>query len=279
MNTQKPKKLKNKFLIRLLSSIVFAITLIGSIVYSPYTFFGFFLLVSILGINEFYRIVGSEQIQAQKVIGILSGVAVYASNFLWLNGWVDIQYYLLLIVLFVIIAIVELYRKKEHPFTNIAYTIAGIVYIAFPFSLLSFFVLETPEASFSPQILLGFIFLIWINDSGAYAFGSLFGKHKLFKRISPNKTWEGAIGGMTSALVLAYLLPLFFDSLARMDWIVISIIVVIIGTYGDLVESMLKRSLGIKDSGNVLPGHGGILDRFDSIILAAPLVFVYLQFI
>ncbi len=278
MNTPKPKKLKNKFLIRVLSSIVFATTLIGSIVYSPYTFFGFFLLVTILGINEFYRIVGSKQIQAQKIIGILSGIIVYASNFLWLNGWVDIRYYLLLIVLFVFIAIIELYRKKEHPFTNMAYTIAGVIYIAIPFSLLSFFVLDTPDSSFSPQILLGFIFLIWINDSGAYVFGSLLGKHKLFKRISPNKTWEGAIGGMTSALTLAYFMPLFFDSLMRMDWIIISIIVVIIGSYGDLVESMLKRSLGIKDSGNILPGHGGILDRFDSIILAAPLVFVYLQF-
>ncbi|GAI59219.1 unnamed protein product, partial [marine sediment metagenome] len=129
------------------------------------------------------------------------------------------------------------------------------------------------------QILLGFFILFWVSDTAAYLFGVSFGKHRLFKRISPRKSWEGLLGGAFIALITAYLLSLYFKDLRLPDWIIIAFIVVIIGTFGDLVESMYKRSLGLKDSGRILPGHGGILDRFDGVLLASPIVFTYLQLI
>ena len=125
-------------------------------------------------------------------------------------------------------------------------------------------------------IALGYLLLLWLNDTGAYFVGSLVGKHKLFERISPGKTWEGSAGGALFALATAWGLSMLFIQLTTMHWLILAIIVVISGTIGDLVESMLKRSLGIKDSGNILPGHGGMLDRFDAVLISAPFVFVYL---
>jgi phosphatidate cytidylyltransferase len=125
-------------------------------------------------------------------------------------------------------------------------------------------------------IVLGFFLLIWLNDTGAYFIGSLIGKHKLFERISPGKTWEGSAGGTLFALLTAWGLSYIFPQIDRTHWLILAIITVVTGTLGDLVESMLKRSLGIKDSGNILPGHGGMLDRFDAVLLSAPFVFVYL---
>jgi phosphatidate cytidylyltransferase len=130
--------------------------------------------------------------------------------------------------------------------------------------------------SFQPQRVLGMIFFIWINDTGAYLVGSFIGKHKLYEKISPNKTWEGTLGGAVLAMGLSYVVYLIFPQLAYIHWFIISIIVSVFGTFGDLVESMLKRMAGVKDSGKLMPGHGGVLDRFDSLFFATPFVFCYL---
>ena len=129
---------------------------------------------------------------------------------------------------------------------------------------------------FSAIVLLGFFLLIWANDSGAYIVGSLVGKNKLFERISPKKTWEGFLGGGFFALMFAWLISYFVTEISLIDWLVVALITFVFGTFGDLIESLLKRMVKVKDSGNILPGHGGILDRFDSMIIAAPMVFIYL---
>jgi phosphatidate cytidylyltransferase len=178
--------------------------------------------------------------------------------------------------------VAELYRNKtlEMPFRNIAYTTIGVIYISVPFALLNFFVYPKELGyTYEPNILLSLLFFIWASDSGAYLIGSKFGKHRLFERISPKKSWEGFFGGLGAAILVAAILAQFWEQYSFFPLAIIAAITVIAGTFGDLIESMLKRSLGVKDSGNFMPGHGGLLDRFDSILIAIPMVYFILVFL
>ena len=195
-------------------------------------------------------------------------------------GW-----FLILIPLSVVIMIVELYRKTEKPFDSLAHTFFPVIYSAVPFSMFPFSafshtglepLLKNGNMIFSPGIVVGFFILLWINDSGAYLAGVSFGKHHLMERISPKKSWEGFAGGFILTIVAAWFLSGWMGVVDRKGWIMISVIISVMGTYGDLVESMLKRSTGVKDSGNIMPGHGGFLDRFDSTIISFPMVFLYI---
>ena len=187
---------------------------------------------------------------------------------------------MIFIPLIIFVFINELYRNNKKPFSNIAYTLLGIVYIAFPLSLFNFFVFRgSPIVYYTPNILLGFFILLWAYDTGAYLFGVSLGKHRLFPRISPKKSWEGFLGGAITSLIISYFISTYFSELQFQHWIVISFIIIVMGTFGDLVESLFKRSINLKDSGKIFPGHGGILDRIDSILLSAPIVFTYLQLI
>jgi phosphatidate cytidylyltransferase len=135
----------------------------------------------------------------------------------------------------------------------------------------------TIECSYTYEILLIYFLLIWANDTGAYLFGVSIGKHKIFPRISPKKSWEGFFGGLFFTAIVAWAISLYFHNITFAHWLVIGLLSAIIGVFGDLVESMLKRSIDVKDSGKFLPGHGGVLDRFDSVFLSAPIVFAYLK--
>lgn len=171
--------------------------------------------------------------------------------------------------------VAELYRKKQAPFTNIALTLVAVLYIAAPFSLL--ILMGFLHGAYSWHIILGTVFLIWTSDSGAYFSGKTFGKTKLFERISPGKTWEGWLGGTLLSLGVAYVLSLYLHDLDLPHWLGVAAIVSVFGVLGDLVESMLKRSLQVKDSGSLLPGHGGILDRFDSLLMVVPFIIAFLK--
>ena len=172
---------------------------------------------------------------------------------------------------------IKLYKKTERkPFTNIAFTFLGIFYVAVPFSLLNIGAFH--DGRYHYEIIFGCLFILWASDTGAYFAGTLFGKRKLFERISPKKSWQGFFGGALLALVFAYGLSQYFDIFTANQWVIIGLIIIIAGTYGDLVESLLKRSIEIKDSGTALPGHGGFLDRFDSLLLATPFVWLYVNF-
>lgn len=173
--------------------------------------------------------------------------------------------------------IYELYTKSERPFVNVAFVMLGMVYIGVPFALLLFVAFD--GEGYYPNLVFSLLVMNWVNDSGAYLVGSKLGKKPLFPRISPKKTWEGSAGGMALTLVFGMLLYYVFQELALHDWLILAAIVVIFGSLGDLVESMLKRSVQIKDSGTLLPGHGGLLDRFDAFIFLLPFAAAYILWV
>lgn len=254
--------------------------LIGGIWFSRESFLIIALAIVVLGMWEFYSVYKKETILPQKYFGLTAGIYLFVSNFCFASGITGSKIFFPFIFFIFVIFVVELYRKNNHPFTNIAITLLGIIWIALPVSLMNYIVMDNVrENIYTPWILLGFFFLIWANDTGAYLFGITFGKHRLFERVSPKKSWEGSIGGAFVTLGVAYLISFFYTEINLLDWLIVSCIIIISGTYGDLVESLFKRSINIKDSGSILPGHGGILDRFDSAFLAAPCVYMYLELI
>ena len=185
------------------------------------------------------------------------------------------------LVTIVYLLVAELYLKQQDPIQDWAYTMLAQMYIALPFSLLNVLAFNATNnglVAFNPILPLSVFVFLWVNDSGAYCVGSLIGKHKIFPRISPAKSWEGSIGGAVFVLAAAYAISYFIDQnmLTMPEWLGLGLVVVVFGTWGDLVESLFKRTLGIKDSGDILPGHGGMLDRFDSSLLAIPAAVIYL---
>lgn len=284
----------SNFFIRSLSGAVFVILVIGSILLDPLVFAGLFLLVTLLGLWEFYSIFHTEKYSPNRWLGIIAGGILYLAfclvhpslNSLLIKnkdlfsflGFVKLFFdaVIFLIISAFIIILAEIFRKKEHPFENAAVTLLGLFYVVMPLGLLNFLYYLGPETIPMPDLLLGIFILIWTNDTFAYLSGISLGKHPLCPRLSPKKTWEGSIGGAIFTLIVAYVLSIFFTGTNTIMWLLIGFIAIIFGTLGDLAESMLKRSFNIKDSGNIMPGHGGILDRFDAILMATPFVFLAL---
>ena len=264
---------------RSITGVLFVIVLVAGIWLHFVLFLCLFVLIMCGAMCEFYRIINKDGLFAQRYLGVITGVTLFVISFFYARGSIGPEWFLVLIFLIILMFISELYRGKSRPFDNIASSVLGVVYVAVPFSLFNYFVFPhgNGDAGFTPEILLGFFLLMWASDTGAYLAGCSFGKHSLFKRISPKKSWEGFAGGVLLSLIVAFILSHCFKALSLTDWLIISGIVSVFGVYGDLNESMLKRSLNIKDSGTILPGHGGLLDRFDSVLLASPIVFIYLR--
>jgi len=235
---------------------------------------------------EYYQIIRNTGAKPQMIPGILTGVAAYIISTLIASGVMPPTSFLFLIPLMTIILITELYRKQDRPFDSLAHTFFPVMYTALPFSMFPFAafsrtglnsILPHPAIMFSPGIIIGFFLLIWANDTGAYLTGMSLGRHKLLERISPKKTWEGFFGGMLIAAIVAWFLSDWLGVVDKIHWVIISLIISVTGTYGDLIESMLKRSTGVKDSGTIMPGHGGFLDRFDSAVVSFPLVYLFIS--
>ncbi|MCX6181483.1 MAG: phosphatidate cytidylyltransferase [Bacteroidetes bacterium] len=264
---------------RATTGILFVLVLLSAMWYSFATFAALFAVISLIGLNEFYGLFKNSVIQPNRILGLLIGALAYCSFIAYTLDHNYMAWASLSIPLVVCIFIAELYRKTDQPFTNIALTISGIGYVILPFGFL--LVANYEEmATFSTRkfdIAFAFFFMLWANDTGAYFSGTKYGKHKLFERISPKKSWEGFIGGAIAALIIGFVCHSIFQSYTLVFWLLMALTVVIFGTLGDLAESMLKRSLGIKDSGTILPGHGGILDRFDGLLLAAPMVYFLIK--
>jgi phosphatidate cytidylyltransferase len=265
--------LKN-FFTRTLTAGAFVAVLLGCTFYGAVSFSILFLIITILGLIEFYTLVEKGGDKPQKEVGTIVGVILYLLSALSCMYGLNSNILFLILPILFLIFMIELYRKKENPFRNIAITFIGIIYVAIPFSLLNYIVTYT--GTYNYQLLFGVFFIIWCNDSGAYIVGSLLGKHKLFPRISPAKSWEGSVGGAFISFAIVFIISGWYSSVSLADWMVIASILIVIGTLGDLVESLFKRSIQVKDSGTLLPGHGGILDRFDSLIMAIPFIFTYL---
>ena len=272
--------MKSNFLKRAITGIIFVAVLVGSILFSPLSFAILFVCISALTIREFGHLVNTtENVNINRTITTLGGAYLFfAFTYFCLNGKSEVFIPYLFLLLYLMIS--ELYLKKENPINNWAYSMLSQCYIALPFAMLNVLAFHTdPDiqaVSYNPILPLSIFIFIWINDTGAYCIGSLIGKHRLFERISPKKSWEGSIGGAVFVIVAAVVLAHFFPFRPLIKWIGLALVVVIFGTWGDLTESLFKRQLGIKDSGNILPGHGGMLDRFDSALMAIPAAVVYL---
>ncbi len=261
---------------RFSSAVVGAIIIISALLWNEWSFFVTFLAIACLTIWEFYRLVRLRSFVPIRLLGVFIGALLFVFSFLIEYSILPPNYYIAIVPLASFAFLIKLYKKKDvHPFVNIALFYLGVIYVAVPFALINSLVFYSGEYSY--EILLGLLFLTWGNDIGAYFAGSLFGKTKLFERISPKKSWEGNVGGAMFSVGTSLIISNYFIGLNQWEWVIVSIIVVIAGTYGDLVESHFKRSMQIKDSGSVIPGHGGFLDRFDSLLLVVPCVVVFLK--
>lgn len=273
--------MKSNFIQRTITGILFVVVLVGCIVLSPISFGILFALICALAVHEFGRLMNqSGQVEVNKNITSLAGAYLFLALMAFCTQVMDARVFLPYVLLLLYILITELYLKKKNPLGNWAFSMLSQLYIALPFALLNVLAfhndLTASSVSYNPVLPLSVFVFIWLSDTGAYCVGSLLGKHRLFERISPKKSWEGSIGGgifsIASSLVFAH----FFPFLSVAEWMGLALTVVVFGTWGDLTESLMKRQLGIKDSGHILPGHGGILDRFDSALMAIPAAVVYL---
>jgi phosphatidate cytidylyltransferase len=276
--------LYHNLITRTLSGAVFVTVVIGSILLHPYAYAVMMAGVVVWALLELNDIINKDSIHTGKYIDVLCGVSLFAFSFFYAQGLITAKVFLLFIPLLTFLFISLLYSKNHHSFRSIANSIASVVYIALPFSLCNGLVFPSgdggflnPDGKYVPDILLGFFILLWTNDTFAYLTGIMFGRHRLFERISPKKSWEGFIGGLICTIALSLLVAKLFPILPFYHWMAVAAVIVVFGVYGDLIESLLKRNLKIKDSGRFLPGHGGILDRFDSVLLAVPMVFFYLK--
>lgn len=283
-------KLKN-FIVRTLSGAVMLAVVLGAILASEWSFIALMAVITLGGIWEFYNFAQKAGYQPMKLLGLFGGMMIFAiaislfvlfatkdstndSLFAIIFGMAIITLLLLVPLMF----ICELYRKSPTPIANIGSTLMGMLYVALPLSLLILIPALLGNGVWNPWIVIFYIFIIWANDVFAYLFGITLGRHRLFERISPKKSWEGFFGGLLGAMAMGYVASLVLEADA-MTWIGLALVAAIAGVFGDLVESLFKRSVDLKDSGNFIPGHGGWLDRFDALIFSAPFAFVYVIFI
>ena len=265
----------NNLLQRTLSGAIFVALVAGSILWCPYAFGGVFVLAAALAVREFHRLSNrqDQEVNVPPAVGMAGAALLFACSYLYASGTLPGIIYAAYGVYVAAVMVAELYRKQAHPIHNWAYFLLGQVMVALPFALLNF-ILFVP--GYRPLILLAVFVTIWVNDTGAYLTGMAFGRHKMFERVSPKKSWEGFAGGAVLALLSGYVFSRFIPDLNLWQWLMFSEIIVVCGTLGDLTESLLKRTLHVKDSGHAIPGHGGLLDRFDSMLLAAPMVLIFL---
>ncbi len=276
----------SNFLRRTLTAVWIVIFVLGGFWLHPVSFFLTGLFIVAATQYEYYSMIKSAGIRPQAAVGIIAGLSIFIVSTLVAAGRLQGKYFLALIPLSLALMIGELFRKDEKPFDSLAHTFLSIIYIAVPFSLFPFAAFSRTglqslighqDIVFSPGIIVGFFLVLWANDTGAYLTGVSIGRHRLMERISPKKSWEGFFGGLVSAIFAAWLLGDWFGVLTKSQWMTAAIIISVAGTMGDLFESMLKRSIGVKDSGSIMPGHGGFLDRFDSALFAFPLLYLFLS--
>ncbi len=263
---------------RVIAGIVGAATIFGSLYYSEWTYFALFFLICMFTCLEFYKLLGIDGNLPLTTYGTLNSLFIYSLTFFIAREDLRSEYYLLIFLTASAIYLIKLYIKRDkQPFANIAYTFLGIIYVGIPFALLN--IASFYDHEYHYEVVLGCLLILWASDTGAYFAGKNFGRRKLFARVSPKKTWEGSIGGTVLALLIAYLISIPFEVIPLWKWLCIAIIIVVAGTYGDLVESLFKRSLLVKDSGRSIPGHGGFLDRFDGLLIASPFIVAFLKLV
>ena len=273
------------FIIRTITGIIFVAAIVASFL-RPEAMVLLFSIVTGLTIWEFTGLVNErEHVAINRFICTVAGVYFFFAMTYFCSdlygGVAKSVVFIPYLITIIYLLIAELYLKQDDPVQDWAYTMLSQMYIALPFSMLNVLAFTSDSSGvvvFNTLLPLSVFVFLWMNDTGAYCVGSLIGRQKLFPRISPGKSWEGSIGGAVVVLAVAAAISIYIDDvmLTLPQWLGLGLVVVVFGTWGDLVESLFKRTLGIKDSGNILPGHGGMLDRFDSSLLAIPAAVVYL---
>lgn len=265
----------NNFWQRTITGSLFVATIIGLTILSDWTFFILLFAVNFICLLEFYTLLLPDKSWIEKYLGVIAGSVINIMFVFIIRGSLSLTWFYHLIPVFLLLIIIKLFENTKREFDTLAFQLLGIIYISFPLSMLADFGYFN-SLSYSYTLPLGFFILHWSSDTFAYLVGRKLGKTKLFERISPKKTIEGSVGAMLLTAGAAWIIAQFWDDVSVIDWMVIAVLIVIFGTLGDLTESLLKRNLNIKDSGNILPGHGGILDRFDGFFISVPAVYFYL---
>jgi phosphatidate cytidylyltransferase len=259
--------------LRSITGLIFGIVVMGSILLNPYIQSLVFSVFMILGLIEFYGLFRDNKVvQVSHEIGIFIGLFIFILLIGVSFQWLPLISITIIFPLFFTLILNELWKKKEHPILNISVLVFGIIYVVIPFYLT--IDLNLRSTTYLPTVA-GMYILIWTNDSMAYFSGRLLGKRKLFERISPKKTWEGTIGGIIFTFIAGFIIGAFVNRGQELFWMVSALIIAPCAIYGDLLESLFKRSLNIKDSGTILPGHGGILDRFDAVLFTIPFFYCW----
>ncbi len=280
------EKQKN-LIVRTITGVLFVAALVTCFL-KPIAMVFLFALITGLTIWEFTGLVNQqEDVQTNRFICTAAGVyfflavAGFCTGFTPSQSFTPAVLFVPYLITIIYLMVSELFLMEKNPVHDWAYTMLSQMYIALPFSTINVLAFqETPNgAAYNYLLPLSVFIFLWVNDTGAYCTGSLFGRHKLFPRVSPGKSWEGSIGGGVFVIIAAIVIGLLSgngsNALSIGVWIGLGLVVVVFGTLGDLVESLFKRTLGVKDSGNILPGHGGMLDRFDSSLMAIPASVVY----
>ena len=263
------RNIVKKFIIRAISGIIYGVLIIASLVIDNELLFDIlFGLIAVLGIHEFNHLMSAEGRNIEKSLDVVGGLLLFLVPVIWVIGGYTLGIGLYLAYL-VARLVVQLYIKQGNPLTSLSASLMGQVYVALPLSILS-----SLYHFVGQYMVLAMFAFIWISDTGAYMVGCLIGKHRLFERISPKKSWEGFFGGLGLSIIIAALAARFIpDGYVLLSgyaqWIVFAVLVTIFSTWGDLCESLIKRTVGVKDSGKLIPGHGGILDRIDSLLLVS----------
>ena len=271
---------------RIFSGVIYIALIVTAILLldnSPVVYLLVFPLIIVLGIGEMITMAKDDATQSWlvNIIDMLGGVGIFVALYLHYEGTTTQSraLWLLPIAAYVLLrTIVQLYRPRQNAVHSLERSFFSLGYVALPIAMLNGIMSIT-----APRLLLGVFIFIWLYDTGAYCVGMLLGRHRLFERISPKKSWEGVIGGVALCVAGAYATYYWFDEFFQVPdlttWVGLSVVVAVFATFGDLVESLIKRTVGVKDSGHILPGHGGILDRIDSLLLVAPAVLIYLMLI
>ncbi|WP_319270624.1 phosphatidate cytidylyltransferase [uncultured Draconibacterium sp.] len=265
---------------RSLTGIIYIAVMLGGTLLHPIVFAVVFATLLFITQYEFYAMVEKAGHHPSRIIGSIFGVIFFLVCFGLSNNYLPRQFGFSFIPIVVILLIVEIFRSDKDTLKNAGSSTLGFAYIALPFSLMNFVVHTSVNGqnTFYPWIMVGVFFILWINDSAAYLVGTQFGKHKMCKNISPAKSWEGLIGGAVFAVIMGLVNAVLFQAVSMVSWIAIAVLTVVFGTLGDLFESKIKREIDIKDSGTFLPGHGGFLDRLDSLLFVIPAIFIWLIF-
>lgn len=278
-------KMKN-LAVRTMSGLVLAAVVLGAIAWSQWSFGALLLVLLAVGMLEFYALAGKQGNSPQKIVGLVAGIVLFVLNFAFVSEDIEIlgsarQAYgcglAFLLLLLPAMFICELYRRNENPAAGIGTTMMGVCYVALPLSLMCYIPMVGSD-TWNPWVMIAYIFIIWANDVFAYLVGMSVGRHRLCERLSPKKSWEGFFGGLAGAVVMGVVAAKVLDAHVWV-WAGLALVAAVSGVLGDLVESMFKRAAGVKDSGKLIPGHGGMLDRFDAMLLSAPFVFVYMLFV